>query len=323
MSSTMSRTIVCLHHLTTEQEAQIREAAPEFRLILGKAKKIDPAIIQEAEILIGWSRGLEAAALHEDSKLRWIQSWSAGIDKMPLEQLANRNIVLTDASGVHAVPITEMIFGLLLAHTRYIHPSTQHQQQRQWSPPASELGEIHGKTMLIVGVGEIGSETARIASAFGMRVLGVRRSGKSVPHVDHMYTMDGLYDALAQADVIVNILPYTEETHHLFDERAFQVAKRGSSFINVGRGSTVKTDALIQALEQGTLAYAGLDVFEEEPLPAEHPLWSMDNVLITPHIAGSTDRYSERVLPIFLENLQDYIKGQQPGRNRVDYSKKY
>jgi phosphoglycerate dehydrogenase-like enzyme len=316
--------IVSLQVLSPGQESLIRKTAPGYDIIQGKAEEIDPGIIRQAEILLGWSAQYEDSVLGPDSHLRWVQTRSAGVDTLPLKQLEEKSVVLTNASGVHAIPITEMVFGFLLSHTRYMHASTKLQQQRTWKKPDyNSLQELHGKTILIAGVGEIGTETARIAKAFGMKVTGVRRSGRDVPHVDQMYTMNGLPKAVADADIVVNILPLTDETLHIFDEKMFAAFKRGMFFVNVGRGQTVKTSALIQALENGQIAFAGLDVFEEEPLPADHPLWTMNNVLMTPHVAGDTMRYDERVFDIFLENLKAYTAGHELPRNLVDYKVKY
>ncbi|MBE0341413.1 D-2-hydroxyacid dehydrogenase [Paenibacillus sp. 28ISP30-2] len=315
--------IVSLHQLTAEQEKQVRAAAPGYELVIGKAQEQNPEQIRQAEVILGWSKHIVEAALHPDSKLKWIQTWSAGIDKLPLAELEKRHILLTNTSGVHAVPITEQIFGMLLSHTRYLQQAVLLQRQKTWQPPKGDLTELRGKTLLITGVGEIGRETARIAEAFGMRVIGVRRSGKDAPHVKHMYTNEQLHEALGEADIVVNILPFTKETRHFFDEKAFAAMRKGAFFINVGRGSTVHTDALVRSLEQKHIAFAGLDVFEEEPLPASHPLWSLENVLITPHIAGDTDRYAERAVDIFLTNLKAYAADQELPLNLVNYKTQY
>ena len=319
--------ILTLHNLSAEHIQQINHIAPDYTVTIGTSKSIDPAILQEAEILLGWSKKIQQHVL-EDNSLKWIQSWSAGVDKMPLDSFAEKGILLTTSSGVHAIPISESIFAMILAFSRGIYQSIRNQQTNLWntkvgSGGSNSLPELRGKTVVIVGVGEIGSETARIAKAFGMNVLGVRRSGKADTHVDTMYTMEGLHEALSQGDFIINILPLTEETRHIFDTTAFSIFKRGASFINVGRGPTVNTLALLEALEEGIIGYAGLDVFEEEPLPSDHPLWNMNQVMITPHISGSTEHYDERVIAIFLENLKAYIEGKSLPRNLVDYTLKY
>ncbi|MEC0239262.1 D-2-hydroxyacid dehydrogenase [Paenibacillus dokdonensis] len=320
--------IVCLHSLTPEQIHQIEQAAPGFEMIVKNKKELDPDQIKNAEIIVGWSRTIAEHALQEDSKLKWVQTWSAGVDTLPLERLRDRGILLTNSSGVHAIPISESIFAMMLSFSRQMHIAVRHQLQKNWKsdltiPGHSTLGEINGKTLVIVGVGEIGRETARLAKAFGMHVIGVRRSDKPEPNVDQMLTMDGLHEALGQGDYIVNVLPLTEETHHMFDAAAWKAAKKGACFINAGRGPTVDTSSLIDALNSGQISGAGLDVFEQEPLPTDNPLWTMEQVIITPHVAGSNDRYTERVVDIFTENVKAYTQGQKPPRNLVDYERMY
>ncbi|WP_438347595.1 D-2-hydroxyacid dehydrogenase [Paenibacillus sp. FA6] len=320
--------IISLYPLSADHLQQIYHIAPNYTVTIGKANLLDPEVLLEAEVLLGWSNKFEQNVLHEDSSLKWIQSWSAGVDKMPLDLFSEQDILLTTASGVHSIPIAESIFAMMLAFSRGIQQSIQNQQANLWNPKIASggsgtLSELHDKTIVIVGVGEIGSKTAQIAKAFGMNVLGVRRSGKSSPYVDTMFTMVNLHEALNQSDYIINILPLTEETRHIFDTAAFTACKRGTCFINVGRGPTVDTTALLGALEEGTIGYAGLDVFEEEPLPADHPLWKMNQVIITPHISGNTEHYDERVFDIFIENLKAYIEGQGLPRNLVNYTLKY
>ncbi|WP_348635142.1 D-2-hydroxyacid dehydrogenase [Paenibacillus sp. PvP091] len=174
-----------------------------------------------------------------------------------------------------------------------------------------------------MGVGAIGEETARLAKAFGMNVLGFRRSGKSSPYVDRMYDRHGLDELLAASDYIVVTLPLTKETGHLIGRREFQWMKSSAFFINIGRGATTDTDALINALQEGVIAGAGLDVFEQEPLPESSPLWGMEQVIMTPHNSGSTVYYDERVVELFLHNLRDYVEGREPSLNRVDLEKQY
>lgn len=320
--------IISLHNLSTKQLKRIQDIAPGYTVTVGKSKDLDPELLRNTEILLGWSKVIEQDVLHEGSPLKWIQSWSAGVDKMPQDQFSAKGILLSTSSGVHAVPISESIFAMILSFSRGIQQSIQKQQEHLWDPNAvtdsvGALPELRGKTIVIVGVGEIGSETARIAKAFGMNVLGVRRSDKSDPNVDTMYTMGNLHKALSQSDYIVNILPLTGETYHMFDIAAFDSVKPGACFINVGRGPTVSTTALLEALEKGIIRYAGLDVFEEEPLPADHPLWSMGQVIVTPHIAGSNEHYAERVVDIFTDNLKAYIEGNNLPRNLVNYNLKY
>ncbi|UYO04886.1 D-2-hydroxyacid dehydrogenase [Paenibacillus sp. PSB04] len=320
--------IVCLHSLTPEQTQLIEQAAPGYKLTVVKSTDADPALVNEAEILVGWSRQIADQVLNQDSRLKWLQTWSAGVDTLPLDKLEQKGVLLTNSSGVHAIPISETILGMMLSFSRQLHVSVRNQLKHSWetklaAPGRDTLSELHGRTAVIVGVGEIGSETARLAKAFGMRTVGVRRSGKADPHVDEMFTMDGLHKALSQGDYIISVLPLTDETHHLLNAAAWAAAKPGACFINAGRGPTVDTASLLGALRSGQISCAGLDVFEKEPLPEDHPLWDMEQVIITPHVSGSTDRYTERVIDIFVENLKAYVQGKELPRNLVNYERAY
>jgi len=310
------RTIAILPKVKEVDLRRIREAAPGWRVAVGPEATDD--VVRGAEIVVGWREGLETVVLDPSSNVRWMQSWSAGMDHLDVDRYLERGIELTSANGVHAYPISETIFAMLLAFTRKLDAYIRNQAKRKWDH-AGLKAEMHGKTIGIVGVGAIGEETARIAkAAFGMRTLGVRRSGAPNPHVDEMYKTDRLLEMLPACDYVVAVAPATAETTHLFDARAFEAMKPSAYFVNVGRGSVVDTEALLEALRDGRIAGAGLDVFEEEPLPEDHPLWGMDNVIMTPHTAGSTERYAERAVDIFLRNLADYLADRPPAVNRLD-----
>ncbi|MCC3376859.1 D-2-hydroxyacid dehydrogenase [Cohnella sp. REN36] len=316
------RTLVSLFGFTPKQEERIREAAPGWNVVFGKPRELDEAIFREAEVVCGWWPAVADEGLKPEAKLRWVQTGSAGVDNLPLARLASREVILTSASGVHPIPMTETVFAMLLAFTRRLHEAIRHQREGRWAP-AGRYGELHGLTIGIVGAGEIGAETARIAQAFGMHTLGIRRSARPAPHFDRMYGMEELDEVLGQSDVVVNILPHTEETVRLFDARRFSRMKPTGLFINIGRGTAVDTDALTEALRAGTIAGAGLDVFDPEPLPEGHPLWSMDNVIITPHIGGATEAYKARMADLFIANLSAYVADGRPARNLIDYSRSY
>ncbi|WP_407673074.1 D-2-hydroxyacid dehydrogenase [Paenibacillus alkalitolerans] len=314
--------IVILMNLKDSYIDRIRETAPGWHVIYGKDRAQWEQSLQEAEIVVGWRADAEDALLSPQAKMKWLQNWGAGVDHLPLQKLHEKEVIITGASGVHPYPISETIFGMMLSLTRQIHIYIRNQMQKKWDHSGLKL-EMHGKTVGIVGVGSIGKETARIAKAFGMRVLGVRRSGEPVSDVDVMYTIDQLLEMLPQCDYIVVTIPLTEQTRHMFGSREFEAMKRTAFFINIGRGGTVDTNALVNALRSGQLAGAGLDVFEEEPLPAEHPLWEMENVIVTPHTSGSTEHYHDRAMDIFITNLADYTSGKQPSLNRVEKDKNY
>lgn len=318
----MTKSIVYFHPLTPEQQESIRSLAPDYSLTQADPKKPDLELLSHAEIVIGWAKGIGDTLLSPGSPLRWVQTWSAGIEKLPLERFEERGILLTNASGVHAEPISAVIFGFMLMFTRNLHTAIRNQEARRWESNGNE-SELTGKTVVIVGTGAIGSETARIAKAFRMRTIGVSRSGSSLPDFDHMYTTDNLHEALREASFVINTLPLTDQTRGLFNKSVFSAFKKGAYYINIGRGATTHTEDLMDALNSGQLAGAGLDVFETEPLPQDHPLWGMQQVIITPHCAGTTDHYAERIIDIFLENMKSYLAEGLPTRNVVDYSRQY
>ncbi|WP_420490642.1 D-2-hydroxyacid dehydrogenase [Neobacillus drentensis] len=315
--------MVITRNIDQNHIAQIKEIIPDWEVIAGKDKNIWKDHVMDAEIIAGWSKGLAEYCLHPQSKLKWLQSWSAGVDSMPLEALNSRNIFLTSANGVHAYPISETIFGLMLGLTRKIHTYVRNQQKKTWHH--AHMGqEIHGKTVGIIGVGTIGQETAKIAKAFGMEVLGVRHSGLAVQNVDEMFTPDQLDQLLPKCDYVVVTLPLTKETCRWFGAEQFKQMKESAFFINIGRGEIVVETDLIQALTEGTIAGAGLDVFETEPLSKESPLWEMENVIVTPHTSGSTEQYNQRVVEnILIPNLKAYLSSKVPPINLVDFSKGY
>lgn len=316
------RTIVVMPSLPEIWIERIREATPGFSLVLGDDKEAIETGLKEAEIICGWNAEAEAMCLRFGTPLRWIQAWGAGVDKLPLDRLASLGITLTTASGVHPNPVSETAFAMMLSLSRRLHVSMRNQQSASWQA-AGDLIEMHGKTIGIIGVGAIGEEIALLAKAFKMTTLGVRRSGLEAEYIDRMYDINGLNSVLAESDYIVACMPLTAETRHLFSYEQFELMKPSAYFINVSRGATVHTDSMIEALKQGRIAGAGLDVFEQEPLPSNHPLWQLDNVIITPHNGGVTDQYTTRAAEIFLANLKTYVQGQQPTINLVHTDRQY
>lgn len=259
-------------------------------------------------------------------KLRWLQQWGAGADwLLRYPEVTSRDFVLTNASGVHAIPITEHILAFMLSFARQLHHAVRAQQRQEWDrpqrtgfTPQEPISELYGSTLLLVGVGAIGQRTAQVSSALGMRVLGVRRNpDQAVPSVEAMYGPGKLLSVLPEADFVVLTVPLTPETRGMIGEPELRAMKPEACLFNIGRGGTIQEEVLVRALREGWIAGAGLDVFESEPLPSDSPLWRMTNVIITPHYAGLTPRYEERALDIFFRNLARYVAG-DPLRNVVD-----
>lgn len=317
------RTCIVTHDLEQSQVKKIKVIIPDWELITGKNSEKWLNHVKEAEVIAGWKKELKDYVQEGNTNLRWFQSWSAGVDSLPLEKMESQGIQITSANGVHANPISETIFALMLALTRKIHTYVKNQQSKTWHHAGMKL-EIHHKTIGIIGVGAIGKETAKIAKAFGMKVLGVRHSGKPEEYVDEMYTSSQLQHVLPQCDYVAVTLPLTQETRNLFSAEHFSLMKDSAFFINIGRGEVVVEKDLIAALQNGQIAGAGLDVFENEPLEEDSPLWDLENVIVTPHTAGSTEHYNQRVIEdIFIPNLKSYVNGETPAINLVDFKKGY
>ena len=256
-------------------------------------------------------------------RLRWIQTIGAGMDwLLRAPEIAASDIVVTNASGVAAVPIAEHILALMFVLTRRMHRFAKAQRDHEWFQ-RGRCEEIDGTTMGIIGLGPIGLKTAEKAKGLNMRVLGLRRNpSRTSPHVDRMFGPEGLHELLRESDWVVLAAPLTEETRDLMGEREFRAMKDTAYLINIARGQIVQEEILIRALQEGWISGAGLDVFAREPLPADSPLWDMRNVMITAHYAGATPRYADRVTGIFTENLRRYRAG-EPLMNVINKERTY
>ena len=263
--------------------------------------------------------------------LHWLQCSSAGVDGLlPTGVLdADSEVIVTTATGVHATTISEYVFGSILMFNRNWPEMVRLQDRHVWPRSASwyNLGarELVDQTVGIIGLGHIGRRVAQLARAFGMHVLATRRTvsnGEKDPDVDQLYPMEQLQELLRLSDYIVLAVPLTQETEKLMGEAELRVMPRNAYLVNVARGRVVDEEALIRALQERWIAGAGLDVTEEEPLPANSPLYSMPNVILTPHISGLSAHYDKRLTALFAENLQRYRSG-QPLRNRYDPERGY
>lgn len=246
--------------------------------------------------------------------LRWIQSVSAGTDQFPLDALRRAEVVLTSAVGIHDVQVSEHAFALLLGLTRGIGASVRNQTNRVWEWPT--VVDLSGMTLGVLGLGVIGEAVARRAKAFGMHVLGTKRSVDGYSGAaDEAFGPDKTLEVFRRSDAVIVTLPGTPETADVVGVAELE-ALAGGYLISVGRGSVVDESGLIDVLRSGGLRGAGLDVFREEPLPEDSPLWSMPNVIITPHIAGASPRYGERLAELFARNLAAF-QGDADWINRV------
>lgn len=305
--------------------AALREAAPNLRVVVPASQAEALALAPQAHGVDG--RWATAEFLRAADKLVWVQAPSAGVDRYlgRKELIEQDRIVLTNMQGVHGRAIADHVFALLLSLTRDLRPYLDPARRGEWnrSGGGAEPIALHGRTLLVVGLGGIGSEVAQRAKGFGMRVTATRRSEIPPPaFVDHQGTPEQLPSLLAEADVVVLCVPLTEETTGMIDAAALATMKRGAYLINIARGKVVDTDALVAALRDGHLAGAGLDVTDPEPLPPEHPLWDLPNLIITPHVAGRAALTDRQWARLYHENLRRFAAG-QPLLNVVDKTAGY
>lgn len=245
--------------------------------------------------------------------IRWLQTFSAGVDSPVFLELMEKGVRLTNASGAAASPIAQTAILYMLALSRNVRAWMRHQDSHTWERVGFD--ELDGARLAVIGMGPIGDEIARLGVALNMDVEGIRRTPNGTEPCE-THGFDALDEVLGRADWVASALPLTEDTRHIFDADRFARMKKGARFVNVGRGELVDEPALVAALQSGHLAGAGLDVFEVEPLPVDSPLWDMDNVIITPHSSGATSGSGLRAEGIFVDNLRRWVNG-EPLRNEV------
>lgn len=303
----------------------LQQAAPGVQLVA--VDTLEEAIAQapDADAIIGWC---DARLLKAGPQIRWIQYLFAGVeDCVAVPAMRERKVLLTNMQRTQAPVMAEHAIAMILALARGLDLGVEQQPAREWRANAfshsGRLRVLKGKTLLVAGLGGTGMEVAWRAHALGMRVIATRASDRSRPdYVSYIGLPDELAKLAAEADVIVNALPLTPATRGTFDAQMFAVMKRSALFVNVGRGTTVVTSALLQALQSGALGGAGLDVTDPEPLPADHPLWQAPNLIITPHIASESDLGVTRVWEIVRENLRRYVAGDKM-LSEVDFTRGY
>jgi D-2-hydroxyacid dehydrogenase (NADP+) len=307
------------HHLDA-----IRAAAPGAQIIvLSDPREVTEKIrsfLPDVDVILAnpYRDRTMLAEILKAPCLRWVQQRSAGANwLMDYPRVAESDVIVTNASGIHAIPISEHIFAFMFCLARDIQRSIRDQIEHRWNR-IHRVAELDGQTMGLIGLGAVGEKTAEKAKGLNMRILGIRRqTERSSPGVERMYGPEDLMEMLPQADWVVISAPLTDETKGMIGERELRVMKKSAFLINVSRGSIVQEEALIRALQEGWIAGAGLDVFEAEPLPHSSSLWNMENIIITCHYAGGTPHYLDRLMEIFLENIKRF-QGGKPLINVVD-----
>jgi phosphoglycerate dehydrogenase-like enzyme len=300
---------------------QLRKEFPEHTFIRADSDAEALARIVDADV--AFATRITPAQLAAAKRLRWIHSSAAGVGNMLFPEMIVSAVVLSNSRGNSSGTIAEHVIAVTLTLLRQLPLAWRRQTERVWAQDEFEAGasyrSLADARVLIVGLGSIGGEAARLAAAFGAQVVGVRRraGGERPPGVAEVVPPDRLRDELPLADVVVLAAPHTSETEHLIGEPELALMKKDAVLVNVSRGNLVDEPALVRALESGRLRGAALDVFEYEPLPTDSPLWSRDDVLITPHVSGFHAHYWEDVAKLFADNLRRFLAG-QPLANPVD-----
>jgi phosphoglycerate dehydrogenase-like enzyme len=292
------------------EEDLVRVRAVSSALVVEKAARREERLRRAttAEVILAghWSEELWKAA----PRLRWVQSWGAGVEWILTPAFVASPILLTNAQGIYATPIAEHVLGFMLHFARAFDCHVRHQAEHAWQH--AEVRELRGSTLAIIGLGGIGAEVARLAKGFGMRVIAVRRRpDRPAPDADAVRGPDALPWLLGESDFVALCAALTPNTRHLIGETELRRMKPTAYLINIGRGELVDEEALIAALRDKRIAGAGLDVFAQEPLPSDSPLWDLPNLLITPHTSGNSPRSHARLMDLFCENLRRYLAGEE------------
>ena len=298
----------------------IKDLASDYQVKM--ADQLTDADFPNIEIQYGWNADLaEKYATNGYDSLRWIQVQFAGINQLPKEIVADEKIQITNMSGIHAIPIAETVFGYILNYYRSLHIYKVREENQHWE--YAQHMSLPGKKMVVFGAGNVGKEIARIGQAFGLETVGVNTSGRDVDYFNQtVKTADG-FEHVTDANIIVNVLPETADTQNVFDAAYFSRQEKQPLFINVGRGSAIVDQYLIEAIDKGDIAYAALDVFREEPLPADNPFWAHSKIDVTPHMTGQVEHFAVETYKIFQANLRSYTKDDNLSVNVVSKEKGY
>lgn len=301
-------------------QADLKEKFPEETFLFYKAIE-EVEQISEVEILVTFGNDLTEKIIEQSKSLKWIMVVSAGIEEMPLSAIKERDILVTNARGIHKIPMAEFTLGFMLDHVKRFKELHALEQAEIWNKQLP-LQELAGKEVTILGTGAIGQEIARLAKAFRMTTTGVNRSGSSADEFDRIFQMNELEKAVETADFVVAVLPSTPETINALQVKHFEAMKETAVFINIGRGDLVSEHVLLSAVNDGEVAHAYLDVFSVEPLPQAHPFWRHPSITVTPHISSITKQYVPRSMEIFERNLHCFLNGGEY-QNIIDLEKGY
>jgi phosphoglycerate dehydrogenase-like enzyme len=277
--------------------------------------------LDQATVFVTYGEDMNEDTIAKAPNLKWIMVLSAGVERLPFQAIEARNILVTNSRGIHKIQMAEYTISMLLQVYRQEKEVIENEKQSIWGKVPVQ--EITGRTMLVLGTGAIGQEVARLAKAFRMKTIGFSRSGRAAESFDEVYQINHLVQKLPEADFVVSVLPSTNETKYLLQAEHFKQMKNDAVFVNIGRGDVVASDIILRAVQEKEIAHAVLDVFEQEPLPAEHPFWKEPNITVTPHISGKSPEYLPRALSVFRENLHKFLQAEADFINIVSTARGY
>ncbi|PFA63336.1 D-2-hydroxyacid dehydrogenase [Bacillus sp. AFS015802] len=302
--------------------SDIENSFPENEFLFYKKIKEAEKDLPYAEVIVTMGEDLTDDHIRMSESCKWIMVTSAGLEKMPFDAIKRRGILVTNARGIHKIPMAEFSIGLMLQHAKQLQAVWEQEKDAVWSRrlPTSEL---HGASLLVIGAGAIGGEIARLAKAFHMNVSGVNSTGSPAEHFDRMFTLETFREQLAGFDYIVSVLPSTEHTAYIMKVDDFKKMKDTAVFINMGRGDLMEESVILEVMEKKLISRMYLDVFEEEPLAGHHPFWKTEGITVTPHLSSITKKYMPRALDIFKKNLSTYSNNRENFINVIDTERGY
>ncbi|MFZ4451649.1 D-2-hydroxyacid dehydrogenase [Salibacterium aidingense] len=307
--------------LPNKNQKQLIDSFPKDNFVFCRSMKEAKENLPGADIIITYGEDLNSQVLEQALHLQWIMVIAAGIDKLPFDELNQRNILVTSAKGIHKAPMSEYVFFMLMLVYRQGKQLIENEKNRIWTRDIY-MDEITGRTMMIAGTGVIGQEIAKVARAFQIKTIGVSRSGKKMDGFDENITHSQMTDRLCDVDFLISVLPSTSETDNFFNYTHFTQLPEHAVFINMGRGNVVQEEDILKAVREEEIGHAVLDVFENEPLPPEHVFWEEERITVTTHLSGVSPYYHDRAIDIFIQNLMRY-KNNQHLMNKVDVAKGY
>ncbi|WP_054712813.1 D-2-hydroxyacid dehydrogenase [Bacillus sp. JCM 19041] len=307
---------------TEERQASLKETYSKVDFSFFPSMVEAEQELSAAHVLVTFGEDIDEEIVNKAAQLKWIHVLSAGVEKMPLDLLEKKGVVVTNSRGIHAIPMSEHALWAMLDYVKNTRMYMSAQNRGEWIRNVKPR-ELTESVVVLLGTGAIASKTAERAKNLGMHTVGVNTDGRAVTHFDTVYPLSEWSNALRQADFLINILPFTKATDQLLNKEAFSLLKEGAVFINLGRGKSVVEKDLLDAVKLKRISHAYLDVFASEPLPTDSPLWAEEGVTITPHISASTSYYMKRALQIFGENLIVFIEEQQKFKNLVQMNKGY